>query len=40
MKNKENKIFEIIGRIAVYGAIWVSFVGLFVYGFMNATTLN
>lgn len=37
---KEQKIFELIGRVIVYGAIWLSFVGLFLYGFMNATTLN
>jgi hypothetical protein len=37
---KEQKIFEIIGKIVVCGAILLSFVGLFVCGFMNATTLN
>ena len=34
------KIFELIGRVVVYGAIWLSFVGILLYGFMNATTLN
>ena len=34
------KIFELIGRVVVYGAIWLSFVGVLLYGFMNATTLN
>lgn len=37
---KEQKIFELIGRVIVYGAIWLSFVGIIFYGFMNATTLN
>lgn len=37
---KEQKIFELIGRAIVYGAIWLSFVGIILYGFMNATTLN
>jgi uncharacterized membrane protein YesL len=37
---KEQKIFELIGRIVVCGAIWLSFVGILVYGLMNATTLN
>ena len=32
--------FELIGKIVVCGAIWLSFVGILLYGFMNATTLN
>lgn len=37
---KKGKMFELIGRIVVYGSIWLSFVGILVYGLMNATTLN
>jgi hypothetical protein len=40
MSKREQKIFELIGRAVVYGSIWLSFVGIFVYGFINATTLN
>lgn len=39
-QNKEARVFEVIGRMIVYGSIWASFVGILVYGFMNATTLN
>lgn len=39
-QNKEARVFEVIGRMVVYGAIWASFVGMLMYGFMNATTLN
>lgn len=36
----EKKVFELIGRAVVYGAVFLSYVGILVYGFMNATTLN
>ena len=36
----EKKVFEFIGKVVVYGSIWLSFVGIIVYGFINATTLN
>ena len=39
-KMKRQKIFELIGKAVVCRAIWLSFVGILVYGFMNATTLN
>lgn len=37
---KEQKIFELVGRAVVYGSIFASFVGMFVYGLLHATTLN
>ena len=40
MSKREQKIYQLIGQAVVYGSIWLSFVGLFIYGFMNATTLN
>ena len=40
MSKREQKIYQIIGQAVVYGTIWLSFVGIIVYGFMNATTLN
>ncbi len=40
MRKREQKTFELIGRAIVYGAIWLSFVGILVHGLMNATTLN
>lgn len=37
---KEQKIFELIGKVVVCGAILLSFVGILLCGLMNATTLN
>ena len=40
MSKREQKIFSKIGQAVVYGAIFFSYVGILLYGFMNATTLN
>lgn len=40
MRKKEQKMFQKIGQAVVYGSIWISFVLIFTYGLMNATTLN
>lgn len=40
MSKREQKIFAKIGQAVVCGAIYFSFIGILMYGFMNATTLN
>ena len=40
MSKREQKMFQKIGQAVVYGSIWISFVFIFTYGLINATTLN
>ena len=40
MSKREQKIFQIIGQAVVCGTIYLSFIGILMYGFINATTLN
>lgn len=40
MSKREQKIFQKIGQAVVYGTIYFSFIGILMYGFINATTLN
>lgn len=40
MSKREQKIFQIIGQAVVYGTIYLSFISILMYGFINATTLN
>lgn len=37
---KNNKIFELIGQAVVCGTIYLSFIGMFVYGVIHCTILN
>lgn len=40
MSKREQKIFAKIGQAVVYSTIYLSFIGILMYGFINATTLN
>ena len=40
MSKREQKIYQFIGQVVVYGSIFLFYVGIFIYGFMHATTLN
>lgn len=37
---KSNKIFELIGQAVVCGTIYLSFIGMIVYGVIHCTILN
>ena len=40
MSKREQKIFQIIGQVVVCGTIYLSFIGMFVYGVIHCTILN
>ena len=40
MSKREQKIYQLIGQAVVCSTIFFSYVGILVYGLMNATTLN
>ena len=37
---REQKIYQFIGQVVVYGSMYITFIGIMMYGFMHATTLN